>query len=607
MSPIHGRSEFIRSHDSTGTAYALHKCINARMTGQFTDDQFVQAVRGTCTEQEFIDAISRQLRAAPESTPSLMGLINRLYKRGEVSLAIVKALESRLCRAEARNVNDGITIDLKPDGERSRSLVGRLVPPLVEAGRVLRERYVIEQRLGYGGRGTVFRALDRYRSSLPMSQRYVALKVLHGASGSRQETVDALRHELQCAQTLSHQNIVKVFDFDRDGELDFFTMELLDGELLSAVMSRFHPLPMSRAHAWGIIGQIARGLEHAHERQIVHADLKPQNIMLTNTGEVRILDFGASRALDFQPDSRAASSVTSAYACCELLDGRAPDPRDDLYALACITYELLTGEHPFQRRRASEARDFGVVPVRPPCLGRRQWLTLSKSLSWHRAGRSMSVRDWSKGLQPRREPARHLVGIRNLAPEPAKAPRPPTFRASAVLTLLVITAAIWMLFIRLAPGGKVSGEALSSSTHERSARASLAVPMPSSPLDAAPQKQSSNSAPLPTGGGVAFSPSDYHVLPGQHFAEIRVHRPANWHGDKPLVWWTEAASAKPGVDYVQQPKVQQSFPKGKNSMSFFVKLLPRTARNRPDTFYVAVADQAERGPDRVEHTAIRLP
>jgi hypothetical protein len=107
--------------------------------------------------------------------------------------------------------------------------------------------------------------------------------------------------------------------------------------------------------------------------------------------------------------------------------------------------------------------------------------------------------------------------------------------------------------------------------------------------------------------GAALSPIGYQVQPGQHFAEIRFHRPANWHGDKPLVWWTEAASAKPGVDYVQQPKVEQAFPKGKNSMTFFVKLLPRAARRQPEVFYIAVADPAERSLDHIRHTAIRLP
>jgi len=168
---IPGSSKFIRSRDLSNTAYVLHKCLHARLTGQFNDDQFVDAIRGTCTEQEFIDALSKQLRAAPESTPSVMGLIYRLYKRGEVSLSIVRALEARISRREPRNANDGVTIDLRPDGEHRSPLVGGPAPPPIEPGQVLRDRYVIEQRLGYGGKGTVFRALDRYRSSFPLSQR----------------------------------------------------------------------------------------------------------------------------------------------------------------------------------------------------------------------------------------------------------------------------------------------------------------------------------------------------------------------------------------------------------------------------------------------------
>ena len=214
----------------------------------------------------------------------------------------------------------------------------------------------------------VFRAVDRYRSSLPPSQRHVALKILHDRA-DRDDAIEALRRELQSAQALSHPNIVKVYDVDRDADVDFFTMELLEGELLSDLMRRFQALPMPRSQAWAIIRQIASGLEHAHARKIVHADLKPQNIMVTNSGEVRILDFGSSyrfaKESQVEPAWRGSSSTTPAYACCELLDGRAPDPRDDLYALACIAYELLSGAHPFQRRRANEARDFGVVPVRP--------------------------------------------------------------------------------------------------------------------------------------------------------------------------------------------------------------------------------------------------
>src|SRR5450755_3428888 len=107
---IPGRPEFIRSQESSSTAYALDKCLNARVTGQLNDDEFAAAIRGMCTEQEFIDAASIQLHAAPESTPSVMGLVYRLYKRGEISVGIVRALESRISRGESRNTDDGVTI-----------------------------------------------------------------------------------------------------------------------------------------------------------------------------------------------------------------------------------------------------------------------------------------------------------------------------------------------------------------------------------------------------------------------------------------------------------------------------------------------------------------
>jgi serine/threonine protein kinase len=610
------------------SAGLLQRLLNARVTGEFNDDQFVAAIRGSYTRHEFVDAVSMQLQAVPESKPRVMALVNRLNRRGEIPTDLVRLLEYKIARREPRNSNDGVTIDF--DGRNPG--FADPPPPRLEVGRVLRDRYVIEQRLGTGGKGTVFKALDRHRASLHSPQRYVAIKVLHETGGTRDESLEALRHELQTAQVLSHPNIVRVYDFDRDGDIDFFTMEYLEGELLSSLMQRFQPLPMSRPHAWSIIRQLASGLEHAHGRNIVHADLKPQNIMITNSGEVRILDFGASRAFAGpgrdRPAGRGTPSGTPAYACCELLDGRSPDPRDDLYALACISYELLAGAHPFQRRRANEARDFAIVPTRPSGLGRRQWNTLSKGLSWHRAGRSIAVGDWFKGLKPREDLPPRVVSIEDMTPTPVKA-RPPLapLRASALFSILISTAAVCMLFVRMSPSGKVSGEALppaaakASSANaghsildpparQESSLFSAIGPSAASTLQSPPDGAVNDGAKSTNSlsrNGITISPGDYQVLPGQHFAEIRVHRLANGHGDAPLVWWTEPASAKPGIDYVSQGKVTQSFPKGRDSMSVFVKLLPKSTRSQDAVFYVAIAGISEKRPGQITHTAVHLP
>ncbi len=607
---------------------SLRQLLNARVTGEFNDDQLVEAIRTNYTNNEFIEAASIQLQAIPESIPSLMALVNRLNRRGIIPAEVVGLLESKIPRGERRNFTDCATVDLGRNRTRNPCLAESARPSL-EIGRVLRERYVIEQRSGNGGKGTVFKALDRYRGALPAEHRHVAIKILHGSPGGRDELIAALRHELHSAQMLSHPNIVKVHDFDRDGDIDFFTMEFLEGELLSSLLHRFQPVPLARPHAWSIIRQLASGVAHAHERNIVHADLKPDNIMITNSGEVRILDFGASRAFAPQtPEStgRAASSVTPAYACCELLDGRSPDPRDDLYALACISYELLTGAHPFQRRRASEARAFGVVPARPFGLSGRQWHTLAKGLSWHRGGRSISVGDWFEALKPGPALTPRVASLADLKPAPALLSRPRSrFGTSAVFGLLITLAAIWMLFVRISPEGIMSGASPSSAgangPRENAAHVSMGASANGSsifsgiPLDSGPPlhpegqtnldlKSTSN---LARSHGITIVPGDYQVQPGQHFAEIRVHRPANVHGDAPLVWWTEAASAKPGVDYVSQAKVTQSFPKGKDSMSFFVKLLPKATRSQGGVFYIAVADKGDRYAGQITHTAVHLP
>jgi len=607
-----------QTHAYAQLNHELQRCLGELLSGRCNEAEFVEAVRGNCTESEFIDAIAVQLRAVPDSKPKIMAVLNRMQSRGEVSLDLVHFLESKIAAERSPNSNDQ-TVDL---ARISTSCVvfGGPPPSPVEIGRVLRDRYVIEKRLGSGGRGTVFKALDRFRSSLPASQQHVAIKILHAVPHGRDAMIESLQSELYCTQMLSHGNIVNVFELDRDGDIDFFTMELLEGELLSSVMARLAGRPMHRPHAWAIIRQIASGLEHAHGRDVVHADLKPQNIMITESGEVRILDFGSSSIFS-KPASNGrelgSRSATAAYASCEILAGRAADRRDDLYSFACISYELLAGTHPFLRRRANEARDLGIIANKPSGLSRRQWQTLAKGLSSHRAGRSISVSDWFKRLNPDNKEVQRLPNSKDLLPALPIAPGESSFKASAVLTLLAVTVVGSILFLRLAPGGGVSGETVSSIaasvgpaeeplTSSRTVEPSVRDSLTSSPSPPAPVQSPVSGKAVPN-HPLAVSASDYEARPGERFAEIRVHRSPGL-GDAPFVWWTEAASARPGVDYVQQTKVTQSFPKGKSSTSFFVKLLPKASRHRPEVFYVAIGD-ATGGPSlgQIVHTAVWLP
>jgi hypothetical protein len=202
-----------------------------------------------------------------------------------------------------------------------------------------------------------------------------------------------------------------------------------------------------------------------------------------------------------------------------------------------------------------------------------------------------------------------MASIGELKPAalPVSAHLSPPLRPFAVFSVLLSIAAVSLLFVRLAPGGKVSGAALSAAAiHDQTARAtqiaetsSMSAPSALSTHAAAAQSTASHATPI--------LPSQYEVQRGQHFAEIRVHRPANAGSDAALTWWTVPASAKPGVDYVSQGKVSQRFPKGQDSMSVFVKLLPKASRSQPEVFYIAVTDRSDKAADQVIHTAVRLP
>jgi serine/threonine protein kinase len=184
-------------------------------------------------------------------------------------------------------------------------------------------------------------------------------------------------------------------------------MELREGELLGDIMLRLRA-PMRREYAMAIISSVGAALAHAHRRDVVHADLKPRNIMITYTGEVRVLDFGFARhrPLDLHSASPldAVPASAPAYASVERVNGSEPHPSDDVYSLACIAYELLAGQHPFGGRSAVLARANGRRPKNIPGLTRKQMQALNRALLWGRGERKIDVVDLLTGLACGEEP-----------------------------------------------------------------------------------------------------------------------------------------------------------------------------------------------------------
>ncbi|NOV25376.1 protein kinase [Cupriavidus necator] len=279
-------------------------------------------------------------------------------------------------------------------------------PATKGVGDTLNGRFVLEECLGVGGMGTVYKALDLRKLEASDRRPYIAIKVLNLQFSGHPKSLMALQREARKAQTLAHRNIVTVYDFDRDGPVVFLTMEYLSGSSLNHVLKApgFAGMPMARAMP--IIHGMGNALAYAHERGFVHCDFKPANVFLTDNGEVKVIDFGIARG--FLPpadesdrtvfDPGSLGGMTPAYASPEMFEHREPDPRDDIYALACVTYELLSGKHPYQRLSANQAREAGLKPAPLAQLGRTQWKTLREALSLDRETRTPTVARFLQGM-----------------------------------------------------------------------------------------------------------------------------------------------------------------------------------------------------------------
>ncbi|MGN6648962.1 protein kinase domain-containing protein [Trinickia sp.] len=292
-------------------------------------------------------------------------------------------------------------------------------------GDTLNGRFVLEACLGIGGMGTVYKALDLRKLEASDRKPYIAIKVLNVQFRGQPNSLIALQREARKAQTLAHRNIVTVYDFDRDGPLVYLTMEYLQGSPLSKMLRAPGFTGLTQDKALPIIAGMGHALAYAHERGFVHCDFKPANVFLTDGGEVKVIDFGIARVLR-RPDEDGdvtvfdpamLGGITPAYASPEMFEHREPDPRDDIYALGCVTYELLTGRHPFNRASATQARGEHREPERVAGLTRRQWQTLRASLSFERATRTPSVEAFLDGM------GAHALRKASATPPPARTKR----------------------------------------------------------------------------------------------------------------------------------------------------------------------------------------
>jgi eukaryotic-like serine/threonine-protein kinase len=208
-------------------------------------------------------------------------------------------------------------------------------------GELIGGRYEIEELVGTGGMSSVYRARDS------VLERRVALKVLHEHFSADPEYVERFRREARAIARLNHPNIVTVIDRGEFGKRQFIVFEHIPGVNLKEVVEREGQLPVAQALA--LTHQIARGLAFAHQHGVVHRDVKPQNVLLDESGTAKVTDFGIARSVDPGQELTQTGTLlgTSDYIAPEQASGQPVDARSDQYSLGVLLYELLTGEVPY--------------------------------------------------------------------------------------------------------------------------------------------------------------------------------------------------------------------------------------------------------------------
>src|SRR5829696_8520027 len=228
-------------------------------------------------------------------------------------------------------------------------------------GKIVDGRYVLGAFLGSGGMGEVYLAHDE------VLDRDVALKVLRSHYAGDSEFAERFLREARSAASLSHRNIVQVYDRgETEDGISYIAMEYVPGGTLKEKIDERGSLGVREAA--GVAAQISLALEAAHERGVIHRDIKPQNVLVTSSGDLKVTDFGIARAASAVTSS-ASSTVfgTAGYISPEQAMGEPVGPASDLYSLGVILYEMLTGELPFTADNSiAVCMKHVTEPLRPP-------------------------------------------------------------------------------------------------------------------------------------------------------------------------------------------------------------------------------------------------
>jgi serine/threonine protein kinase len=387
--------------------------------------------------QKMLDRISAEKNPAPAAAGAATLVINSPSAPGEMPYV------------DTEVIGDDMPVDVPQAAApfTSTAVLGddvaaeSMMDSQLQIGTILRDRFLLKQQVVGGHTGVVYKALDQRLADAEDQNTFVAIKVLPNEVSRNDRALRSLQQEVAKGRCLTHQNIVRCIDLDREDEMHFIVMEWLDGKSLATILDESGSKKIDIETTMDIIKQLSDALEYAHKRGVVHGDVNPGNIKITREGEVKLFDFGIARVLqkeqDSQPDfdPRELGAKSPEYSSMQVLTGEDPVPADDVFSLGCLMYRLIAGYRVFGPRSAAEAASEGMEPQQPQGLSGPQWSALRKALAYSRVPRFSSPAEFIAAIgdlpkantmelpQPPR-PAEPVPPIQQAQPAPPPQPAP---------------------------------------------------------------------------------------------------------------------------------------------------------------------------------------
>ena len=348
----------------------------------------------------------------------LREILQKRYNAGKLRLETYQLVRNVLDRVVIESMTtmpDAVDEDDTDDSYRSTTVIERAPAEQkapqdhLQIGSVLRDRFLLQERVAGGSMGVVYKAHDRRLAEADGFDPWVAIKVLSPKLSRNAHALRALQQEAAKGRCLSHPNIVRFIDLDRDGDIYFIVMEWLEGRSLAAILDEKKGTRIDLDTSLDIVRQLALALDYAHRCGVVHADVKPANIMVTPSGQVKLFDFGIARIRQ-QHETRSSfdpgvlGAITPAYSSMQVITGEVPTQADDVFSLGCLMYRMIAGHRVFGPRNAAEAAEQGMEPQRPAGLGDQQWRALKKSLAFARVARFESPAEFLEALEAEEKP-----------------------------------------------------------------------------------------------------------------------------------------------------------------------------------------------------------